>query len=377
MSGARLLLLASLLVGSIAQSSRSSDDSGTFDRLGKEYAEQVRPLLQKYCLKCHSTDLQEGELDLEQFSKFEHIRREPRVWQKVVEMIDNGEMPPKKKPQPTAPERKQVRSWARSYLDAEALASAGDPGPVLLRRLSNVEYDNTVRDLTGFDLHPAREFPVDGAAGEGFTNVGEALSMSPAMLDKYVAAAKGIASHAVLLPDTFRFSDSATRRDWTDETVTEIRKIYRQYSDPEGATRVNLQGLTWDTNTGGRIPLELYLAATLKYRDLPAAGARSIADFATENHLSPKYLQTLWDLFHAYDDSLLIEQIRHRWRTASPGDVPAIAADIRRWQASLTKFNSVAHFKMWMEPVDPLVENRDFRVKLAAQPNAREIVVAW
>ena len=211
--------------------------------------------------------------------------------------------------------------------------------------------------------------------GEGFTNVGEALAMSPALLDKYVAAAKGIASHAVLLPDTFRFSESATRRDWTDETVNEIRKIYRQYSDPEGATRVNLQGLTWDTNTGGRIPLELYLAATLKYRELPPGGAKSIAAFATENHLSPKYLQTLWDLFHGHEESLLIDQFRQRWLTASLGDVPVMAADIRRWQASLTKFNSVAHFKTWMEPVDPLVEKRDFRVKLAAQPNAREIVV--
>ena len=104
-------------------------------------------------------------------------------------------------------QRKQLRDWARSYLDAEARANAGDPGSVVLRRLSNVEYDNTVRDLTGVDLRPAREFPVDGAAGEGFTNVGEALAMSPSMLDKYVAAAKAIASHAVLLPDGFRFSE--------------------------------------------------------------------------------------------------------------------------------------------------------------------------
>lgn len=375
MSGARGLLVSSLLTFVIVQPARSAEDPVSFELIARDYEATLRPLLERYCLKCHSTELQEGELDLERFSKFEQVRRDPRVWQKVVEMVDNGEMPPKKKPQPTESERGQIRGWVRGYLDAEARASAGDPGPVLLRRLNNVEYDNTIRDLTGVDLRPAREFPVDGAAGEGFTNVGEALAMSPAMLDKYVAAAKGIAAHAVLLPDSFRFSDSVTRRDWTNELMAEIRTIYRRYSDPEGATRVNLQGLAWDTNAGGRIPLELYLAATIKYRGVATGGSKSIADFATENHLSPKYFQTLWELFQGREESLVIDQIRRHWRTAAAGDVPALAAEIRQWQAALTKFNSVAHFKKWVEPVDPLMESRDFRLKLEAIPNAREIVV--
>src|SRR5437870_13694870 len=102
-----------------------------------------------------------------------------------------------------------------------ALAHAGDPGPVVLRRLSNAEYTYTLRDLTGVDaLDPAREFPVDGAAGEGFTNTGNALVMSPALVTKYLDAAKDVASHAVLLPDGFRFSPHSTRQDWTNERLT-------------------------------------------------------------------------------------------------------------------------------------------------------------
>ena len=112
-----------------------------------------------------------------------------------------------------------------------------------MRRLTNVEYNNSVRDLTGVDLQPAREFPADAAAGEGFTNVGDALVMSPSMLDKYLAAAKGIAAHAVFLPDGFRFSEKTTRPDWSEEILTEIKKLYREYTDPRGSTRVNLQGL--------------------------------------------------------------------------------------------------------------------------------------
>ena len=99
-------------------------------------------------------------------------------------------MPPREKPQPTAEERHQLVAWTRGFLDAEARARTGDPGRTLLRRLSNAEYDATIRDLTGVDLRPAREFPADGAGGEGFTNAGESLSeISPALFARYMAAA--------------------------------------------------------------------------------------------------------------------------------------------------------------------------------------------
>src|SRR5206468_11400520 len=116
--------------------------------------------------------------------------------------------------------------------------------PVVLRRPSNAEYTYTVRDLTGLsDLQPARQFPVDGAAGEGFTNTGQALVMSPALLAKYLDAGKEIAAHAVLLPDSFRFSPSTSRRDATNEILARIRALYRRHADGEGGTRVNLQGI--------------------------------------------------------------------------------------------------------------------------------------
>ena len=69
---------------------------------------------------------------------------------------------------------------------------------VLARRLSNAEYDYTIRDLTGVDLRPTREFPVDPANQEGFDNSGESLTLSPALLKKYLQAARGIADHLVL-----------------------------------------------------------------------------------------------------------------------------------------------------------------------------------
>src|SRR2546422_224067 len=80
------------------------------------------------------------------------------------------------------------------------------------------EYTYTIRDLTGVtSLDPAKEFPADSASGEGFMNVGNSLAMSPPLVTKYLDGAKGIASHAVLLPDGIRFSPSTSQRDWTEE----------------------------------------------------------------------------------------------------------------------------------------------------------------
>src|SRR5262249_48281846 len=200
----------------------------SFDALADQFQTTTRPVVRQFCLGCHSTEEQEGDLDLERFATLTDVRRDTKVWQKVAEMLDHREMPPRRAVQPTAAQRDQLRGWVERYLRAEALAQAGDPGPVVLRRLNNAQYTYTLRDLTGLSsLDPTREFPVDGAAGEGFTNAGTALVMSPALLTKYLAAAKQVAAHAVLLPDGFRFSTSTTRRDWTNEIVARIREFYQ------------------------------------------------------------------------------------------------------------------------------------------------------
>ena len=183
-----------------------------------DFATVVRPILAKYCLDCHSTKAKKGSLDLERFSTESDVRKELKIWEGVIEQLSAGEMPPKEKPRPSTSEQIQLVAWIKGFIDAEARSRAGDPGHVPLRRLSNAEYNATIRDLTSVDLRPTRDFPADGAAGEGFTNAAEALTdISPTLFSKYLNAAKDIADHAVLLPDGFRFSSSTTRRDWSDE----------------------------------------------------------------------------------------------------------------------------------------------------------------
>src|SRR5487761_331697 len=173
-------VVLAMLASCLTQPAAAQPES--FQSLATQYTDETRPILAGFCIECHSTADREGELDLERFAALADVRRAPPVWQKVAEMLDNGEMPPKSADQPSNEQRMRLRAWVGRYLDAEAHASAGDPGPVVLRRLNNAQYTYTVRDLTGTDLQPAREFPTDGAAGEGFTNAGGALVMSPSLL---------------------------------------------------------------------------------------------------------------------------------------------------------------------------------------------------
>ena len=266
-----------------------------FQRLEQPFTGDVRSLLTRYCHECHAGKRLEADVDLAAYATLADVRKQPKVWQKVAEMLDSGQMPPKDSKQLTAEERAQLQRWVRSFLTLEASARAGDPGPVVLRRLSNAEYTYTLRDLTGVEtLDPARQFPVDSAAGEGFTNVGNALVMSPSLLTKYLDAAKEVAEHAVLLPDGMRFSPYTTRRDWTNECLTRIREFYGKYAAEGGGSAVNLQGIQFDTNTGGRLPVERYLVATIAEREALLGGRKTIDAVALERGLSAKYLGTLW-----------------------------------------------------------------------------------
>ncbi len=185
-----LLLTTGLL---LSVNVRAADDVAVAT-LGNSYKTEILPLITRYCQECHSGKRMEADVDLTTFNTLAEIRKHPKVWQKAGEMLDSAQMPPKDAKQPTDDERKKLQQWVRGYLTFEANAQSGDPGRVVLRRLSNSEYTYTLRDLTGIStLAPAKEFPVDGAAGEGFTNTGNALVMSPALITKYLDAAKQVA----------------------------------------------------------------------------------------------------------------------------------------------------------------------------------------
>ena len=338
-----------------------------FKSLGHEYNRLIRPVLERYCTGCHDAAEPKGELDLERFGDLSQVRRDPNVWQQVVYQIETGEMPPARKAQPSAAEKQKLLAWVKQYLSTEALANAGDPGPVVLRRLSNAEYTYSIRDLTGIgSLDPLKEFPADSAAGEGFANAGAAMVMSPALLAKYLAAAKQIAKHAVLLPDGISWSPYTTERDWTDERLTAIRSFYRRFTAEAAKRQIKRPGINLNMVEGGAIPLERYLRAA---GEMEKAG--SLEKVARKHDLSPKYLRKLWTALNDTRPSFLLDPIRQEWRSADR-DMEVIADQIRRWQSVLWRFASIGHIgkvngpKSWQIPVAPISHAQEISLPLPA-----------
>src|SRR5262245_20917912 len=154
---------------------------------GASFESGIRPVLAKYCYACHSEKLASGNLNLEALQDGGLALKEMRVWERVYEKLSSGMMPPAGMPAPTKTEIAAVTSWIDRTMNRPSREA--DPGRVTARRLNRVEYNNTVRDLLGVSLRPADEFPVDDS-GYGFDNIGDVLSVSPLLMEKYMTAAK-------------------------------------------------------------------------------------------------------------------------------------------------------------------------------------------
>ena len=291
------------------QAQQSDAESVLTKAQNDAFQTQIQPLLIKTCGDCHGKQPTDNDLDLTSFSNAQAMLARPKVLGDVAERLRLGDMPPKEAPQPTAAERDLLLSWINAALDAEATSRAGDPGPVTLRRLSNTEYDNAIRDLTGVDIRPTyfREFPADSVGGEGFANVGDAMPVTPELVERYHQTARDVAARAVLLPTGFRFSPSTDRPDWAEESLRPLREFHARHA-----------GLN------GEPPLAIHLAATLKHKDrLSREGSAAIAAVAAEEKLNPTYLTALWNGLHGNSSSS-----------------PEINAATKRWQEKAAQIES-------------------------------------
>ena len=159
-------------------------------------------VLKARCYECHNDKKMKGDVDLQQFAADPQIAKQFEVWIKVKDTVESGDMPPPKAHQMSDQEHGALLGWVNGELDHLAQSQSGDPGPVTMRRLTNAEYDNTIRDLTSQNYGLAQEFQTDGGGGEGFTNTGDVLFMSPAAIDKYFNAARKLADNATIMPGT-------------------------------------------------------------------------------------------------------------------------------------------------------------------------------
>jgi hypothetical protein len=239
----------------------------------------IEPYLQRYCVECHGGEQRRGNLDLTSFTGPESVVAAFRDWQHISSFVINGEMPPEDAAQPTVLESQRFVQEVDQILASAAAAHAGDPGVVLPRRLSTAEFDQGIRELTGLTQRFTAGFPVDPAGGEGFTNTGEVLGMSPSLVRKFLQASQQVSEHLVLRRAGLSFSREPItsyneRRKLTEDAVIDF---YRTHT-PDMNEVLRLAGQTLAAghaaetsgSTGYQQLVSDYLQRTVATHEVPA-----------------------------------------------------------------------------------------------------------
>ena len=271
-SGLAVILLWALQTPLIGAAEAPNSD------LERRFVRNVQPFLTSYCIGCHSGDTPAAQFDLRPYSSLAAVIRDYPRWAVLLDRLNASEMPPKQAQQPSAAARQEVIGWVQAVRMNEARKHAGDPGPVLMRRLSNSEYNNTIRDLTGVDIRPTREFPVDPANPAGFDNSGESLSMSPALLNKYLQAAREVGDHMVLTPGGFGFAPHPMLVE-TDREKYTIKRIVDFY-ERQPTDYADYFQAAW----------------RFKHRSVLGKPRATLASVAADAKVSAKYLPIIWQI---------------------------------------------------------------------------------
>ncbi len=223
------------------------------------FVETVQPFLATYCYSCHNDKLSTAGLDLTTFSHASAVSKTPELWDKVLEKIASGKMPPGGLPEAGKQQAEAVTHWISGALAEAGFGDQPQAGRVTARRMNRVEYNNTIRDLLGVAVRPADQFPVDDS-GYGFDNIGDVLTVSPMLMEKYLQAAHEVSQIAVFgaaVPDKpTKLIRLLNRRspDAADTASVEASDAYLPYS-----MRGAMYG-SWNFPVDGEYELRLRIA---------------------------------------------------------------------------------------------------------------------
>src|SRR5262245_6822918 len=183
-----IAIAASVLVLSAFPSSGQSGQSL------EEFSKSVSPILTGTCAQCHNDRLASGGFSVAGLS--DSVVQHREEWEKILRRVQAGEMPPSSAARPSDAALRAFTNAIHAELDRVDAAVKPDPGRVTARRLNRNEYSNTIRDLLGVEFHAEKYFPTDDS-GDGFDNIGEILTVSPVLMEKYLSAAERIARWAI------------------------------------------------------------------------------------------------------------------------------------------------------------------------------------
>ena len=193
--------------------------------LAKRFADEGLTFVRKHCFECHGEQDVQADLSLFADNNASAVVKRRAVWESVVEMVATGQMPPSEKPRPEQADADKFVATIKALFEDHDLHAPPDPGRVTVRRLNRVEYNRTVRDLMGIDFNAAEDFPSDDI-GHGFDNIGDVLTVSPVLMERYLAAAESIVNKAILIgtppPPTKRHLVATFLRSTKQEPFREV-----------------------------------------------------------------------------------------------------------------------------------------------------------
>jgi mono/diheme cytochrome c family protein len=352
MRRAGFVLGALVLIGAEADP-RAASPQAADDR-------DVRPLLAKYCFGCHGADKPKADLNLDAAPL-----KPGKTWKKVFDILHADEMPPKDKPQPTPAERERLTDWVESLLSRPTAGGGRDPGPAVLRRLNRVEYNNTCFDLFRLNRPPRIPFdPSKGAMPEsfvyrhgdygprtlvdlpadeiayGYTTIGEALSLPPFLMERYLRAAQEVTAKAA--PQIAGMWQKAKG----DARALLSGFATRAYRRPASAAEVDRLVALYDlalkagdpAETAIKIPLQAILASPdflfKVERDAPGDDPRGIRPL-NDHELATRLSYFLWSSMpddrlaglagqgKLQDPAVLEGEVRRMLRSSNAGELAA------------------------------------------------------
>jgi hypothetical protein len=214
-------------------------------------------------------------------------------WQFLVSRVTIGDMPPAEQSErPSENDISKLSQWTKHFRSEQAVKGKGDPGLVTMRRLNHAEYNYAIEDVTGQDIRPTGSFPIDAANEAGFDNSAESLTMTPALVTKYLDAARFVSEHMLLVPDGIRFAPYPVVTE-TDRDKYCVQRIVDFYQNQPTKLADYFVGC-WDIAKSGN----------------------SLQEVAKRRGLSEKYLASVFSAIHnaSYDYGPMAV-VAERWRS--------------------------------------------------------------
>ncbi len=167
---------------------------GLTSALAQNPAPAQQGVLKQYCLGCHNEKVKTAGVSVQSLDPAD-FSKDPATWEKVLRKVRSGQMPPAGLPHPKPELSAAFTNWVTEELDKSAAAHP-NPGQPIIHRLNRAEYSNAIRDLLALDVKPGAKLPADDT-GYGFDNIGDVLSISPVLVERYIAVARTVSRFAV------------------------------------------------------------------------------------------------------------------------------------------------------------------------------------